>query len=489
LTVLLLALPFAVNAVPASTGAFQSSATHGFAPLHANAEEPIPNSYIVAFKHDLTPEAMALHTSFIQTAHLQNNSPHDGINHVYMETLKGYSGSFDERTLNAIRASPEVDYVEVDQKVYASEIQKGAPWGLARISHRERLGFSTFQSYVYDKRGGEGVDVYVIDTGINIKHVEFEGRARWGKTMPKNDVDEDGNGHGTHCAGTIASRAYGVAKGANVIAVKVLGSNGSGTMSDVIGGVDFAASSAKEKWQKVRAEELRTGKKSSFKGSVANLSLGGGKVRSLDDAINRAVAGGLHIAVAAGNDNKDACNYSPAAAESAVTVGASTLQDGRAYFSNWGNCVDVFGPGLNIKSTWNSGPRSTNTISGTSMASPHVAGLLAYLLSIFPDPNFNPSIASLDLPAPLTAVSSNPTMKTILSIARYIMPSYFAAEVVEETESVAPIPTTISPAQLKKALIKLSSPDKLTDVGQGSPNLLVFNNATLLQSKDFWAPL
>jgi cerevisin len=280
-----------------------------------------------------------------------------------------------------------------------------------------------------------------------------------------------------------------VAKGANVIAVKVLGSNGSGTMSDVIGGVDFAASSAKEKWQKVRAEELRTGKKSSFKGSVANLSLGGGKVRSLDDAINKAVAGGLHIAVAAGNDNKDACNYSPAAAESAVTVGASTLQDGRAYFSNWGNCVDVFGPGLNIKSTWNSGPRSTNTISGTSMASPHVAGLLAYLLSIFPDPNFNPSIASLDLPAPLTAVSSNPTMKTILSIARYIMPSYFAAEVVEETESVAPIPTTISPAQLKKALIKLSSPDKLTDVGQGSPNLLVFNNATLLQSKDFWAPL
>lgn len=222
---------------------------------------------------------------------------------------------------------------------------------MARISHRPRLSFSTFTKYVYDDRGGEDVDVYVIDTGINIDHDEFEGRASWGTTIPQNDRDEDGNGHGTHCAGTIASRKYGVAKKANVYAVKVLGSNGSGTMSDVVKGVTYAAQTA----QKVASS------KSNHKGSVANMSLGGGKSVALNKAVNKAVDGGLHFAVAAGrdgiysifsltdqcigNDNKDACHYSPAGAENAVTVGASTLADERAYFSNFGPCVDVFGPG------------------------------------------------------------------------------------------------------------------------------------------------
>lgn len=152
---------------------------------------------------------------------------------------------------------------------------------------------------MYDVRGGEGVDVYVVDTGINIQHVEFEGRASWGKTIPLNDVDEDGNGHGTHCAGTIASRKYGVAKAANVIAVKVLGSNGSGTMSDVVGGVDWAATQAKAKAAAAHAEFSATGK-TNHKGSVANMSLGGGKSDALDRAVNKAVESGLHFAVAAG---------------------------------------------------------------------------------------------------------------------------------------------------------------------------------------------
>ena len=151
--------------------------------------------------------------------------------------------------------------------------------------------------------GGEGVNVYVIDTGINIDHVEFEGRASWGKTIPRNDVDEDGNGHGTHCAGTIASRAYGVAKAATVTAVKVLGSNGSGSMSDVVAGVLYAVQDAMEKAVQAAAEFKATGK-TKYKGSVANMSLGGGKSRALDDAVNRAVDGGLHFAVAAGNDNR-----------------------------------------------------------------------------------------------------------------------------------------------------------------------------------------
>jgi cerevisin len=210
---------------------------------------------------------------------------------------------------------PEVEYVERDQVVYAihepadeSEIvQRGAPWGLARISHQKKLGFGNFNQYVYEPHGGEGVDVYVIDTGINIRHQEFEGRAHWGKTIPQNDEDEDGNGHGTHCAGTIASRKYGVAKAANVIAVKVLGSNGSGSMSDVVAGVSWASKQAQAK--AIQAiKELRATGKTSHKGSVANMSLGGGKSPALDRAVNNAVRNGMHFAVAAGNDDKDACS-------------------------------------------------------------------------------------------------------------------------------------------------------------------------------------
>lgn len=170
---------------------------------------------------------------------------------------------------------------------------------MARISHRPKLTFGTFNKYEYDGHGGEGVDVYVVDTGINIHHEEFEGRASWGKTMPLDDEDEDGNGHGSHCAGTIASRKYGVAKKANVIAVKVLGSNGSGSMSDVVGGVVWAASQARQKAEAAEAELKATGR-TKHKGSVANMSLGGGKSRALDDAVNRAVDTGLHFAVAAG---------------------------------------------------------------------------------------------------------------------------------------------------------------------------------------------
>jgi cerevisin len=164
------------------------------------------------------------------------------------------AGKFSSATLDSIRSSPEVAYVEHDQIVRTQEIPRGvdednfsnssgistelgAPWGLARISHRETLHLSTFTKYIYASGGGEGVTAYVVDTGINVDHVEFEGRARWGKTIPKNDEDKDGNGHGTHCAGTIGSRKYGVAKNAKLVAVKVLGSNGSGSMSDVIDGV------------------------------------------------------------------------------------------------------------------------------------------------------------------------------------------------------------------------------------------------------------
>lgn len=260
-----------------------------------------------------------------------------------------------------------------------SAIEKNAPWGLARVSHRDSLSFGTFNKYLYAADGGEGVDVYVIDTGTNIDHVDFEGRASWGKTIPVDDEDVDGNGHGTHCSGTIAGKKYGVAKKANVYAVKVLSSNGSGSMSDVVKGVEFAVDQHIKKVKKAK-----DGKAKGFKGSAANMSLGGGKSPILDQAVNAAVDAGIHFAVAAGNDNADSCNYSPAAAGKAVTVGASTLADERAYFSNFGKCNDIFAPGLNILSTWIGSKYAVNTISGTSMASPHIAGLLAYFLSLQP---------------------------------------------------------------------------------------------------------
>lgn len=301
-------------------------------------------------------------------------------------------------------------------------IEKNAPWGLARISHRDSLSFSTFNKYLYTADAGEGVDVYVIDTGTNIDHVDFEGRASWGKTIPQGDADEDGNGHGTHCSGTVGGKLYGVAKKAHIKAVKVLRSNGSGTMSDVVSGVEYAAEAHLK-----AVQDAKKGKRKGFKGSTANMSLGGGKSPALDKAVNAAVDVGIHFAVAAGNDNANSCNYSPAAAEKAVTVGASTVRDERAYFSNYGKCNDIFAPGLDIKSTWIGSNYSTNVISGTSMASPHIAGLLAYLLSLQP------------------AKDS----------------AYAVAE--------------ITPKQLKASLISIATEGALTDVPSDTVNILAWN--------------
>lgn len=316
-----------------------------------------------------------------------------------------------------------MEYIEKDSIVHTMgkdepELEKNAPWGLARISHRDSLSFGTFNKYLYATDGGEGVDVYVIDTGTNVDHVDFEGRASWGKTIPLNDEDVDGNGHGTHCSGTIAGKKYGVAKKAHVYAVKVLKSNGSGSMSDVVKGVEWAAESHTKK-----VDAAKKGKAKGFKGSAANMSLGGGKSVTLDLAVNAAVEAGIHFAVAAGNDNADSCNYSPAAAEKAITVGASTLTDERAYFSNFGKCNDIFAPGLNILSTWIGSKYATNTISGTSMASPHIAGLLAYFLSLQPSEDSAFGVAA------------------------------------------------ITPKKLKEHIINIATPGKLTDVPSDTANV------------------
>jgi len=363
------------------------------APLMSSENaQVIPDQYIIVLKSELGKDEIKYHHNCIHSAikvegenqNITKRSLLDqfvsGIRHVYdFDSFKGYSGRFSNEILDEIRKRPEVAYVEKDQLVHANVIQRNAPWGLARISHRPSLTFSTFNKYPYDEASGEGVSVYVIDTGIQINHVDFEGRAEWGATVPDGDQDIDGNGHGTHVAGTIAGRRYGVSKKSKVIAIKVLRSNGSGTMSDVIKGIEYAV----ELHLLARERARRSGKP--YKGAGANMSLGGGKSKALDNAVDGAVEYGLLFAVAAGNDNRDACDYSPAASEKAITVGASTIEDERAWFSNHGPCVDVFAPGKDITSTWTGSRTATNTISGTSMASPHVAGLIAYFLSLEPE--------------------------------------------------------------------------------------------------------
>ncbi|KAL1922301.1 uncharacterized protein VTP21DRAFT_9840 [Calcarisporiella thermophila] len=356
------------------------------APLvSSETAEVVRDGYIVVLKDNIEQHRVQAHHDWVKRMHeddplsrvLSDPGVAAGIKHTYaLDNFVGYAGHFSELTVDKIRRNEDVAYVERDSIVYASEIQRNAPWGLSRISHRPTLTFRTYNKYIYDSNAaGENITVYVIDTGVNVNHVDFEGRARWGVTIPSNDEDVDGNGHGTHVAGTIAGSRYGVSKKSKVVAVKVLRSNGSGTMSDVIAGVAWAAKKHKQEALDARRNNKR------HRGSVANMSLGGGSSRALDSAVNSAVDAGVFFAVAAGNDNSDACRYSPAAAEKAITVAASTIEDERAWFSNYGKCVDVFAPGKDITSAWIGSRVATNTISGTSMASPHVAGLIAYFLS------------------------------------------------------------------------------------------------------------
>ncbi|KJX97726.1 subtilisin-like serine protease PR1A like protein [Zymoseptoria brevis] len=241
--------------------------------------------------------------------------------------------------------------------------QANPPYGLARISHRQKGA----TSYIYDSSAGSGTYAYIIDTGIRTTHEDFGGRATLGKTFYPEQTS-DGNGHGTHVAGTVGSTTYGVAKKTNLIAVKVLSDEGSGTNADVLAGIDFAVNDAKSKG--------RIGK------AVANLSLGGILSPTTNAAAKEAVAQGLFLAVAAGNSGAPTITSSPASEPDVCTVGASDANDMRASFSNFGLLVDIFAPGVGVLSTWKDSDTSTNTISGTSMASPHVCGLAAYYLAL-----------------------------------------------------------------------------------------------------------
>jgi len=286
-------------------------------------------------------------------------------------SFAGYAATLSAETLAYVRNTPEVKRVEQDQIVTVNDCvsQTQATWGLDRVSEKAIMLDGIYE---YPDTAGNGVDAYIIDTGILVTHVDFAGRATWGENYADTQ-DTDCNGHGTHVAGTVGGTAYGVAKNVNLIAVKVLGCSGSGTWAGVISGIQYVAT------------------KSTVNPSVANMSLGGGYMQSVNDAVKAAVESGVTFAIAAGNNNGDACLTSPASEPSAITVCSSDIdengsvqEDIRSSFSNYGSCTDVFAPGSMITSDWIGSNSAINTISGTSMASPHVCGVAALLLGETP---------------------------------------------------------------------------------------------------------
>ncbi|ORZ38061.1 peptidase S8/S53 domain-containing protein, partial [Catenaria anguillulae PL171] len=325
------------------------------------------------------------------------------VNHEYNihGQFRGFAGQFSPTFVaRVLSRDSSISLIEPDGKVTAFGTQGGnVPWGLRRISQRTR---ATQEPYYYPDSAGSGVTAYVLDTGIATEHREFQGRARWGRTFCAGCPDRDDHGHGTHCAGTIASATYGVAKRASVVAVKVLDSNGKGDWSNVIAGINWVV------------EQVQ---KSGNKRALMSMSLGGGGNQTLaDQAVEAAIAAGVHVIAAAGNDGASACNVSPARVRDTITVGATDPSDRLASFSNWGRCVSLLAPGVNIRSTLPGGRNEEQ--SGTSMAAPHAAGVAALLL--------------------------------------------------------ADSPNGLMPAELKRRMLSLATKDVVSNT-KGSPNLLLFN--------------
>ncbi|EER23662.1 subtilisin-like serine protease [Coccidioides posadasii str. Silveira] len=338
--------------------------------LSAPGAENIPNGYIVVMKEGTSTQDFDAHREWVASVHHERlarrgSTNVGGMRHTYNfnQGFMGYAGTFDEETIQEIANRDDVAYIERDQIMKASAIQtqRNVPsWGLARVSSRQPGG----RDYSYDSTAGQGVTAYIIDTGIDIRHTDFGGRAVWG-TNTVDRRNEDCNGHGTHVAGTTGGTSFGVAKRARLVAVKVLDCNGSGSNSAVIAGMQWAMQHASQ---------------NDPRRAVANMSLGGGYSQASNQAAAAIVRAGIFLAVAAGNDNRDARSFSPASEPTVCTAAASHVRDGKASFSNWGQLVDVYAPGQDIISARPGG--GSRSLSGTSMASPHVCGLGAYLIGL-----------------------------------------------------------------------------------------------------------
>jgi subtilisin family serine protease len=360
--------------------------------LGADRSDAIAGQYIVVLKDG------AMDRSRVDSISSRLAARHSGrIGHVYSAALRGFSISLSETAAKRLAADPDVAYVEQDSLVTIDATQSPVPsWGLDRIDQR---ALPLNNSYTYPTTAAN-VHAYVIDTGIRFTHNDFGGRASSGFDAIDGGAADDCHGHGTHVSGTVGGSSFGVAKGVQLVGVRVLNCQGSGTNAQVIAGVDWVTQNA-------------------IKPAVANMSLGGGANTALDTAVANSIASGVSYSVAAGNSNANACNSSPSRVAAAITVGATTQTDARASFSNFGTCLDIFAPGQAITSAWMTSDSATNTISGTSMASPHSAGAAALVLA------------------------ANPTF---------------------------------SPAQVRDRLVADATPNVVTGAGTGSPNRLLFVN-------------
>ncbi|BCB80545.1 hypothetical protein GCM10022251_03060 [Phytohabitans flavus] len=368
---------------------------------NAGGNTAVADSYIVVFKDS------SVTRTGVDKAARDLAAKHDGaVARTYRAALRGFEVKATAARAARIAADPSVAYVEQNHTVRIQDTQNNPPsWGLDRIDQRN-LPLSS--SYTYPTTAPT-VRAYIIDTGIRFSHNDFGGRATSGFDAVDGGPADDCNGHGTHVAGTVGGSAYGVAKGVQLIGVRVLNCSGSGTLAGVVGGVDWVTANA-------------------IKPAVANMSLGGGANASIDTAVRNSINSGVTYAVAAGNGDalgvrQNACNYSPARVAEAITVGATQSNDAAASFSNFGTCVDILAPGVSITSAWYTSNTATNSISGTSMASPHVAGAAALVLA------------------------ANPTW---------------------------------TPTQVRDFLVNNSTPNVITNVGTGTPNRLLFvvNNGT-----------
>ena len=327
---------------------------------------PVPGSYIVVLNPDLvrSPEdEFSTLPSVPEVAEEMLEIHGRGrLKHLYQHALKGFAVELTEQEAELLADDYRVEFVEEDGIVEIGASQSGATWGLDRIDQRD---LPLNQTYTYDQTGA-GVHAYVLDTGLRATHVQFAGRVGNGYTsILDGNGTSDCHGHGTHVSGTIGGTTHGVAKNAVVHPVRVLNGSGSGTTSGVVAGVDWVTQNRQTP-------------------AVANMSLGGGASSSLDQAVANSIAAGISYAVSAGNSSADACNYSPARTPTALTVGATTSADARASYSNFGTCLDLFAPGSSVTSAYYTSDTATATMSGTSMASPHVAGAAALYLETTP---------------------------------------------------------------------------------------------------------
>jgi subtilisin family serine protease len=360
--------------------------------LHKKGKDAIPGHYIVVMTDESAGQAGRF--SMAEQARDVLVSAYGGkVNRTFKHALNGYAAEMTEEEAAALSLDARVAFVEEDAVMTIDTTQTGATWGLDRIDQRDRPLNGT---YVYNHTGS-GVRAYIIDTGIRTTHTQFGGRAS-AVFDAFGGSGQDCNGHGTHVAGTVGGSTYGVAKSALLRAVRVLDCSGNGSTSGVISGVDW-----------VTANHISP--------SVANMSLGGGASSALDTAVNNSINSGVTYSIAAGNSNADACTQSPARVAAAITVGSTTSTDARSSFSNFGTCVDIFAPGSSITSAWATSDTATNTISGTSMATPHVTGATALYLQTFPGS---------------------------------------------------------SPSTIRNALVNNSTTNRITGVGTGSPNRLLY---------------